>query len=383
MTRIIPYCNGGMDQTVAPNITVSTQAGFRTSVKLPVSSTRWRVKMRNYGMTGASKTALTGKGIKIGEAARVTAGSATTSRTGAFVGKTATTIVGTNFPIPGDGTWYTTPWITDTANQLVAGKEYLLAIGYTVPSSTSIQTTIGECFYWANATSALDPTVVTGSSVAAGIPLDMVIEYECNTSRNAWLFIGDSIAEGVMGSRGTSGSSIVPQPIWRCYPQQWAARNNALVCNMSMAGMTTGQYLQFREFFSRMDLASAKLDGAIIATGSNDFNSDRSLADYQADISRLVAQIRTVIGNDKPIYYCTTIPRSATGNAARIAANEWLASLPYGAAGCVDMDYGMRTAVDDTNIAADLTCDTIHPSFKGSEVMAALLAGVIAPISDN
>ncbi|GAA1585573.1 hypothetical protein GCM10009764_05810 [Nocardia ninae] len=376
-TRIIPYCNGGMDQTVATTpITVNTQAGFRTSVRLPVSSTRWRVRARNYGMTGSARPVLTGKGIRLGEAARITTGSGTTSRTGGFVGNAAFNIVATDFPIPGDGGFYASPWVTDPAQQLQAGLEYLLAIAYTVASSTNIGLTIGECFYWTSVASALDPTVTAGSTIPAGIPLDLIIEYETVTTRSAWLYIGDSIAEGVMGSRGTTNSTIVPQPIWRNYPNQWAARNSALAVNMSMAGMMTSQYLptNFPQFFSRMDLAAAQLDGAIVATGSNDFTSGgRTLAQYQADIAALMAQIRATIG-EKPIYLGATIPRSSTGNSTRIAANEWLASLPYGAAGFVDFDAAMRTQVDAAALPADLTCDTIHPSFKGVELMASTLA---------
>lgn len=375
-TRIIPYCNGGMDQTVATTpITVNTQAGFRTSVRLPVTSTRWRVRARNYGMTGAARAALSGKGIRLGEAARTTSGNGTTSRTGGFVGNTAFNIVSADFLIPGDGSFYTSSWVTDPLQQLQADREYLLAIAYTVASSTNVGLTIGECFYWSSAASALDPSTSAGSTIPAGIPLDLIIEYETVTTRSAWLYIGDSIAEGVMGSRGTSTSTVVPQPIWRNYPNQWAARNGALVVNMSMAGMMTSQYLpaNFPQFFSRMDLAAAQLDGAIIATGSNDFTTGgRSLAQYQTDIAALMAQVRATIG-EKPIYLGATIPRSTTGNTNRIAANDWLASLPYGAAGFVDFDAAMRTQVDATALPADLTCDTIHPSFKGVELMAATL----------
>lgn len=379
-TRIISYCNGGMDQTVAPNITVNTQVGFRTSIKLAVPTRRWRVKARNFGMTGAAKAALTGKGIRIGEATRVTTGSGTTSRTGGFVGNTATSIVSGDFPIPGNGSWFTTPWSTIP---LEAGKEYLLAIGYTVGSSTSVQTTIGECFLWTSATSALDPTVNSGASIPAGIPLDVVLEYECVSTRSGWLFIGDSIAEGVMGTPGTSSSSIVPQPIWRSYPQLWAARNDALVLNISMAGIMTPQFNTYPEFFSRLDLAGAQLDGAVIATGSNDFNQGRTLVQFQSDIAALMAKIRTTIG-DKPIYLCTTIPRSNTGYAERVSANRWMATLPYGAAGVVDMDGTLRTWNGSSYVLEDdYTCDTIHPSFLGSERMAAALASVVAPIRDR
>ncbi|MBF6277072.1 SGNH/GDSL hydrolase family protein [Nocardia nova] len=386
VTRIVSYCNGGMGGSV-PNTTttVNTQAGFRFAVRLPVNSIRWRFRCRNYDMfQSATRTAPTGKGIKFGQAELVTTGAGTTSYTGNFVGSTATTIVGSDFTIPGDGTWYASDWVTDPASQFVAGTHHLVAIGYTVPSSTAVLNTWGECFYWSSYTSALDPTVTAGSTIPTGIPLDFVIEYECVSSRSAWLVIGDSIAEGVTGNRGNSTTPArVPIPTWRNYPNLWAARNNALVCNMSLAGMQTWQYMPatWPQFFSRMDLASAKLDGAFIATGSNDLYAatpTRTLAQFQGDIANLVAQVRTTIGSDKPIYYGAIIPR--TSNTIRNQANDWLASLPYGAAGFVDFNAVMSTTLDATALPADLTTDSIHPTFKGLEHMAAAMGGVVSPV---
>lgn len=389
VTRIISYCNGGMDGSV-PNTstTVNTQAGLRTSIRIPVASARWRIKMRNYGMTGVAKTGFTGKGIIAGRAARVTSGAGTTSRTGGFVGNTATTIVSGDFAIPGDGSWYISPWVTAPADQFEAGVDYLIGIGYQTAASLAVQNTWGECFYWNNYATALDPATSTGT-VHGGIPLDFVVEYECTTTRSAWLWIGDSISEGVTGVRGTSAANITPQPLWMSYPNQWAARNDALVCNMSMAGMQTFQYLPstFPQFFSRMNLAAAKLDGAVITSGSNDFYSGgRSQAQFKADLSNLMAQVRSVIGDDKPIYLASIIPRPSGDNNHhnnRIFTNEWMASLPYGAAGYVDFDFVMRPSVNATNLQVDMTTDTIHPSFKGAELMAATVAGVVAPVRNS
>ncbi|TLF74059.1 SGNH/GDSL hydrolase family protein [Nocardia cyriacigeorgica] len=387
VTRIISYCNGGMDGSVpGTNTTVNTQAGLRTAIRIPVTSTRWRIKMRNYGMTGVAKTGFTGKGIIVGRAARVTSGAGTTSRTGGFVGNTATTIVSGDFAIPGDGSWYTSPWVTNPANQFEAGVEYLIGIGYQTAASLAVQNTWGECFYWNNFSTALNPATSSGT-IHGGIPLDFVVEYECTTTRSAWLWVGDSISEGVTGVRGTSGANIIPQPLWMSYPQMWAARNNALVLNMSLAGIQTHQFLTtvFPQFFSRMDLAAAQLDGAVIATGSNDFFATpyRTDAQFKDDLTALMTQIRSVIGDSAPIYLAAIIPRTdnLSGNTTRhnyrIFTNEWMASLPYGAAGFIDFDFVMRPSLNATALQVDMTTDLIHPSFKGSQLMAATVAGVV------
>lgn len=376
VTRTISYCNGGMEAPTASTITVNTQCGFRTSVKLPVTSSRWRIKMRNYGMLTGNRVAVTGKGIILGVGDRITTGAGVTSLNTGFVDNTATTIVSGDFTIPGDGSWYTSAWVTNSTDQFVGGKEYLIGIAYQSASSITVPCSTGQCFMWTSTANALNPTVKTGSTVPTGIPLDFVIEYECLSSRRSVLMVGDSIAEGVMGPKGTSTTNWTPQPIWRCYPQQWAYRNNALVTNMSLSANRVAQFLTTNNprFWDRLNLTDAKFDAVVLAVGSNDFAADnRTLAQFQGDMASLVAQVRSTIG-DVDIYYGSIIPRTSSSNAAKVQANDWLAALPYGARGYIDFDAELRTAVDSQAMWADMTTDNIHPSYKGVERMAAIMS---------
>lgn len=384
--RIISYCNGGQGAPTAYTITVNTQCGFRTAVKLPVTTTEWRLKLRNYSMLNGNKTAVTGKGIIFGLAAKVTSGTGTVSLTSGFVGNTATTVVNSDFTIPADGSWYTTSWQSASGDQFAANKEYLIGIAYQSAASLSVECSTGHCFMWTSTANALNPAIASGSTTPTGIPLDVVLEYRCTSSRKSILYIGDSIAEGVTGPRGTSTANWTPVPIWRNYPNQWAFRNNGLVTNMSLSANRVAQFLTSNNprFFSRLDLVSAKFDAVVLAVGSNNFAADnQSLAAFQADYASLVAQIRATTGIDPdiPIYYGAIIPRTAasTSPANRRAANEWLAALPFGGAGFVDFDADMRSAVDaDTStvsgLLADMTTDNIHPSYKGVQRMAATLS---------
>ncbi|CAM4133546.1 SGNH hydrolase-type esterase domain-containing protein [Nocardia ninae] len=374
-TRLMTFGNGGMDQTVAGNLSAATQWGIRIPVRLPVTPTRARLRLRNYGMTNVASVNLTGKGIIMGTHTLDGSGNGT----GNFAGATATTIVAGDFTIPGDGSYYTSPWFNMAGN-----TDLLFAIGYMM-ASTAMKTTIGQCFIWNTSAAALNPAT-TGGTVPAGIPLDFLIEYEVPVASNAsaWLFIGDSIEEVVTGPQGTSASSIVPIPIHQCQPQRWAAANNTLVQNLSMAGVTAAVFADpasFPEFWSRQNIVAANLDGAIISVGSNDvFPGGRTLAQYQADIQKIVTKVKQLIGYDKPIYFGNIIPRndSSAKNTVRLQANAWLATLPFGAKGCIDFDVVMRQGSSTTTLDPVKTVDNIHPSYAGVDAMVSKLAMSIA-----
>ncbi|MGN0123758.1 MAG: SGNH/GDSL hydrolase family protein [Rhodococcus sp. (in: high G+C Gram-positive bacteria)] len=367
--RIMSFANGGMGQTVASDLSTASQHGIRIPVKLFAPTKRWRIRMRNYDMTGASKSALTGKGIVFGRH----------GTNGNFQGSTASTIVSGDFSIPGTGGFYASPWVTDPALQFEAGVEYLIGTGYTM-SFTSMQTTIGKCWRWSSATSAISPSS-TGGSIPAGIPLDFVIEYEVSASTHdsAWLVVGDSIFEGVQGPQGTSSSSITPTEIHKSPAQLWAESRGLLVDNLSMAGMSAAVFAtsSFTEFWSRQDLPSGLLSGALVTLGSNDAFGNRTLEEYQADMATIVAKIRTIIGENAPIYLATIIPRNAltsAQNSMRTSANAWIRTNPLGVDGHVDLDAVMRNSSSPNTLQATLTCDQIHPSYAGVSAIAAKLA---------
>lgn len=368
--RIMVYTNGGMGQTVAADLSAATQHGIRIPVKLFAPTKRWRIKMRNYDMIGTAKTALTGKGVVLGRH----------GTNGNFQGSAASTVVSGDFTIPGNGTFYASPWVTDPALQFEKGTEYLLGIGYTMAAFTSMQTTIGKCWRWSTAANAITPTA-TGGSIPSGIPLDFQIEYEVSstTHDSAWLIVGDSIFEGVQGPQGTSSSSVSPTEIHKSPPQLWAEAQGLLVNNLSMAGISATVFANptFTEFWTRQDLNAGLLDGAIITVGSNDAYGNRTLEQYQADIATIVSKVRTIVGENGPIYLCTIIPRNALSsaqNSMRTAANAWIRTNPLGVDGHVDLDAVMRNPSSPNTLQATLTCDQIHPSYAGSSTLAAKLA---------
>ncbi|MFF4027026.1 SGNH/GDSL hydrolase family protein [Nocardia elegans] len=389
ITRTLSYTNGGLGGSVATSPWASgTTGSWRFVVKLPETTTQWRIKLRNYDTgSAATKTALTGKKIIHGDHSRVLAAGSNGS-TGSFIGSTATTIVGADFTIPGDGSWYTSPWVTASADQFSAGVEHLVGINVTAASSLAVQAGCGRAWWWSNATSGADPTIAGSAATnqTTYIPVDWVIEYQVTSWRKAYLFVGDSICEGIMGSRNATPS---PTPLWRNYPNLWAASNNALVTNISLAGITANAF-SFTTIpaWSRVDHSGAAYDAAVIALGSNDLSTGlRTLAQLQADILTTITNVRAVVGSTKPIYVATIIARTMASNGTtpnqttwesyRNDYNSWLVEGGAGVDGVIDMDAATRGTSTSTLWPTYVTTDNIHPAYLGNQQMATALAMTI------
>ncbi|MBF6328716.1 SGNH/GDSL hydrolase family protein [Nocardia transvalensis] len=385
ITRTLSYSNGGLGGSVTPTgnpWNSGTAASWRFVVKLPATTTRWRIKLRNYDTPAqATKTTLTGKKIIHGDHNR-TSGAGTAGETGSFVGNTASVIVGSDFVVPGDGSWYTSPWVTSADDQFDANREHLIGIAATASSSLSVQSGAGRAWYWTDPATGVDPAIAGSAATnqTTWIPLDWLIEYECTSRRTAYLFVGDSICEGIAGPRGTSGQT--PTALWRNYPWQWAARHNALVTNLSLAGITAAYFANpSAGLWTRQDHANAGYDGAVIALGSNDISASRTLTQVQSDILTVIANVRTIIGANKPIYLTTVISRSFPGSpdtreSVRLDYNSWLCEQPTGIAGVIDLDAATR-GTSTSALWPTYTCDTIHPSWMGHIRLADAVGAVI------
>ena len=379
-TRTLSHSNGGLGGSVATSPWASgTTGSWRIAVKLPETTTQWRIKLRNYDTpAAATKTALTGKKIIHGDHARTSA-TGTAGETGNFVGNTATTIVGSDFTIPGDGSWYTSPWVTAAGDQFSAGVEHLVGIGVTAASSLAVQAGAGRAWWWSNSTSATDPTIAGSAATnqTAYVPLDWVIEYQVTSRRKAFLFVGDSICEGIAGPRGTSGTTATA--LWRSYPWQWAATNNALVVNLSIAGITAAYFASSSvAAWSRLDHSQAAYDGAVIALGSNDINASRTLAQLQSDVLNTIINTRAIVGSSVPLYAATVLSRSlgTTPEGVRNDYNSWLAERPTAIDRVIDLDGAVRGTATNT-LFSQYTTDTIHPSYLGHLKLADALADSI------
>lgn len=371
-TRRLTFTNGGQGGTVTTSLTSVTAGSFRVPVRLPVTTRRWRLKLRNYLQPSTAQTTLNGTQVKFGKAARLANGNA--DETGNWDGAPQT-LVNSAFTIPANGTFYYSPWFENADQQFQAGQVHLLALGFTSASNT-LRTSQGKSFWWANATSGLDPAITSGSS-SAYIPMDFQIEYEVTTDRPAYLFIGDSIMEGVTGAIGTSSSNIVPTPLHHSYPYMWAERHGGLAVNIALAGIMASQYgdlIGYQQLWTRVDHSLANYDGVVIGLGSNDASSSRTLAQFQTDIANVVAGVRQYVSQTVPLYFVDVLPRASASNYG--GYNDWyVTNYPHNAAGVVEMNGPMRAS--GTAMESWYTCDNIHLSYYGLERAADILSGVL------
>lgn len=360
--------NGGLGGTVATSLGSATAGSARWIVKLPKGTTRWRLHLRNRDYDQAAKTAATLKRFVWGTHAMATTGTAL--ETGNFVGNTATTVVSTDQTIPGDGNYYTSPWVNGEG-------EVLIGIAWTFTSLTALQTGAGRAWHWGNATSATDPTVTSGSAQTY-IPFDWIIEPEVVTTDLVTLVVGDSIGEGCQGSN----SALLPTTLRRNFFEQWAERTGRTIVNLSLAGIALSHFATTpgsNYLWTRRNMGSSLphvVDEVVIQCGSNDFNSGRTLANMQAGIQTIVGHLRNTLGFTGPIYVCTLIARGTTGDAVRVSYNEWVSQFPSYFADVVDFD-GTTRGTTSQNLVDQYTPDNIHLSWLGNKAVAEKLISVL------
>lgn len=373
--RMMTLCNGGLSGTVVSGQTLSAWSG-RIPLKFWETTTRWRWRQRAYNTWGAvAEPAQTGTGLVLGEQALSIDGLGT----GDFVGGTTQTLLAGNWTVPTDGSHFDSPWFTDPGQQFQGGVPYLLATGIS-GSSAARKCGWGQVWQWTNSTTALNPASTGGTipSGPGGAPIEWFIEYETLTSRGCWLFVGDSIMEGVSGPQGTTQATNVGSPLYQNYPNIWAERSNAMVCNISLAGIAAANFAgAVLDPYTRLDLATPEFDGIVFGLGSNDAGS-RTLAQYQPDMRTTIARIKQYTDDPNiPMYAVNIMPRSygTTPENNRIAYNNFIAQEPWGYRKIIDMNGAFNSAT--TAMKRDLTSDTIHLSYTGLHRAAAELATVL------
>lgn len=358
-TKRMTWTCGGLDQTVALSSTSRMSMGARIPVRTLKPSKRWRIKIRNYGIVSGAKQALVGKGIKhsimLGE--------------GNYSASTVKTLVGEDFTIPGDGSFYYSPWVTDPENQLSPTMTRVIGWGFTSPVNVSVQGQEAKWWFCNTHTEALD-TAYTGQSIQNlyGMPADFQIEYEVDTKHPSGLWIGDSISAGIVGAAG--GANVL-QPWWESYPNMWAASRNTIINNISLSGADSTVYSDNMDPWTRVDHIGAAYDYGVIALGTNDYVR-LTLATFQAKIPIIIDRMRTLCGLvGKPIFLVGPTPGNggSTYNANRQAMDNWLMTKPNGATGYVNLQTAVAATQDAAAWQSGLSSDGAHPSYAGRELL--------------
>ncbi|MCM6777933.1 SGNH/GDSL hydrolase family protein [Nocardia sp. CDC159] len=380
-TMTLSHSNGGLGGSVATTLSAGTAGSYRFVVKLPCNVDQWRIGLRNQEYSAGAKNSATLKKLIVGKHARSTSG--TWGETGDFVGGTATTIVSTDQTIPGSsGTgYYFSPWVSvangfSADDLFTADTEFLVGVGYTFGSLTSLQTGAGRAWWWSNSTSGTTPGTAGSGATQTYIPFDWKIEYTTTTRRKVCVVVGDSISEGIAGGN----SSLSSTSLWRNAVEQWAARTGRIIVNLSLAGVG---YVHFATspatnyLWTRRDITAHPVDEVLLSAGSNDWSqASRTLANMQADVTTIVNYIQSTLGLSPKFYMATNLARGATGDAVRLTFNEWISSYPTFCSEVIDWD-GATRGTSAQNLVDQYTPDSIHPSWLGNIAMRDVLLAAL------
>ncbi len=354
----VVHIGGSGTQTAS---TTTTFQLLRTPVRVPQTTTRWRVKVGGEDMRGdaAVTTSMPLDGVWFGEAVLSALGAMTSATKAAPVQVLgASTIPADAAPVVGD-------WITDPALQLIAGRIYLLS--YSINGTgKSVVWGSGWTYAKSGASSlAADNALAapTGLGVGTSVSvLDVEIEYECETDRASIMCIGDSLTDGARSDYGSFTS----------WPTFFGQLTGCPVLLNSYSGASTTNWtnLAHRKYTR---YAGLDFDAIVLMIGTNDILSGTTLATLQANYLTVLSNIRTVWGADVPIYGATLPPitQTDTRETARTGFNAWLRAAPHGLAGVVDFDRVIRDPATLTAIAADYAQgDGVHLKAAGTRALA-------------
>lgn len=381
-TRRAGYSFGGAGGN--GGTTAYTEVAMRLPFRLPVSTKRFRVHIRNYDYKGdtTSTGTLSFTGLYVGEQSLSTSTGSPDIYTGAFTGTPVT--IDSAFSVV-DSTEYISPWITAAGSQITGHKSHLLSMGFTCPAATNIFRTFSCMYFSANTAgdaAKAGQTATLGSYFASPSLLDVWIEYEYAGANPLILHIGDSLVDG----RTATVAGINPHGQDSGYPQQHARRGGSVALVNAYSGITAGTWaLTSSSKWTKYDTTNIVPDAVVVHLLTNDLgNNTDSVATMETNYSSIVNKIRALYGNAVPIYASTIMPRGFTGTQEtnRGTLNAWLRNQPRMLAGCFDFDRAVRSAATPASLDADFDSgDTLHLSVGGYARLADVMTG--RPLTRN
>lgn len=305
---------------------------WRGAITLPVTTTRWRFRVKNWNRGAGTLNAGTLNYTGLYQGTPVVAGG---SWTGDFTG--APTQILPAFVPPTDGSEYISPWVTSSAFQFTRYTAKFLSFGYT---SSAVTVNVGFNSSWFSY--GTSGTLASGSTAVATLTagtgggktnnygaVDTVIEYEFVGTNPVGFFCGDSITSGYAGNAtvlaGVVANSCGPMNAW---PELAASRSGFVAVNGGVGGDTATNWTTVASNgrYSRFDLTTTPPDFAVVFFGANEAVGSRTLSNYQNDIAGVVTALQGTLGIQR-IYVSTTIPNTsltAGAETIRQSYNTWL-----------------------------------------------------------
>lgn len=293
----------------------------RTTVTLPVTTTRWRLRIANasaWNGTGFISGALTLSDIYVGTPALSSEG----GWDGAFTAAPSLAAVGGVV----DGTEFISSWVTapdlqfqedqiaaiSTAVVCQAGASQVLALTGYCPISLAFQSDGGAAAQVGN---QAPPTGTTLSTSA--VFLDTRLEYECVTDLPVVFFIGDSTTLGLVGDTVLNPAVAGTQYTW---PGAASLKKRFLPINAAINGSTYAMFLpsQLNTWtYTRFDFSVTVPDAAVLAGGINESGTGTPLSTWATNMQAVIQACRT-LGISR--FYETTVMSQPDFSAGTITA---------------------------------------------------------------
>lgn len=346
---------------------------YRVPLTLPVTTTRWRLRWRNYNVTASAAIAVanTLTGVHIGYPAYDSSGVPTGNATAALTACNASTAT------PADGSELVLPWVTTEAAQFTAFEPRLLSVGLIGGTSFNWARCTGSVRYRAgNAATEVDDQTIT---IAGFTPMygDWRIEYEFVGSTPVGLHVGDSLTEG-------QASADTPMS---AHPQMFGLAARVAVASCAVSGISLSTIVGWATshfYWSRFGLGSGWTpDYAVLWLGTNDIAAGRTTAQIKADMTTVIGILRG-FGIDR-IFVGLVAPRSfAAGlETIRQEVNAWLATNPAGISGTIDFDRALANPADLDSLDLKFDSgDTTHLLARGqARVAEAIPPSIALPVA--
>lgn len=335
---------------------------FRQIDKLPVTPTRWRLRIANlYALSGNGGTGtVTMTSAWIGAPALPT--TTATPRWGGAFSAAPTNLVNTTQSVGNTaGTEYVSPWFDSSTYAITAQTPFALSFGFQNTGGTWFAENYGGCFFASQSANAGQTTAPSGLS--AFRTLDVRFEYEYTSGEKVVVAVGDSITLGRDG-----GDTITPGGCfgYEGWPERASLAQGWAVVNLGASSQTASNFTTSTNWdWARADLATTVPDVAIISLGTNDIQNSTSATSIEGYLASAINNLR--VFGVKEIWLGTIIPRGWTDarEATRTAVNTWIRQTPLDIDGVVDFDKAISRHGDTVVTTANTTSGTATITLAG------------------
>jgi lysophospholipase L1-like esterase len=364
---------GASGQSTATDWGEFAQRGL---LALPVTTSRWRMRVRNWTPGDATPilSGMTISGVWLGRPSFPSDGS---TWVGTF---TATPVQAlSSFTVAADGLEAVSSWVTDSTLQFRRGLTYQWSMGATGIGTLYYDNTRGLTLKGTGAAAKASQTAALtasgGQTLMGGTygALDIILEYDALVPAETPYVVGIGSSATAGAAPNQTGYGVWPHENWIGGA---AIRDGFLWSNIGLGGSQSIQwalgpgFTNLQPWWDRIDFTGNPPDTAIIALGGNDAFNGVSAAVFEGYMMTIFNKLRGY-GTER-IFLAAVMPRglTTTPEAQRVAMNNWMRYLPGGAAGYFDFDKHLRDPSNAVNLDAELTADGIHPLKGGYQRLA-------------